>query len=249
VDVTAPEPKSSIAGRDLGFDIQTLIVRADQAELVARAFREQRPGAVPQEGFWYDVYLGEVPWSIAADNPDWTWDSSFMPSGADAVEGLVLAGNWHCTGESSDAALGDNLTRAIPAREFAGTAGLVWDGSGPRWSANGQLVLECRATTGTFRDVHHSLLGCEQWLSNLLSANGWGLVFLITGEKHLYNDNESMSNGIASWMLFGAAVGFNGSDWDIGDWRAFVYPPGRIQIDDARDTPILVPADPACRTA
>ena len=76
----------------------------------------------------------------------------------------------------------------------------------------------------------------------VLRREGWALAIKLVGEKHLFRDTAAITNGLASWTLYGGAVGFDGEHWDGGDWLALEHPPGRIYMDDA-DVPVRVPGD------
>jgi hypothetical protein len=83
-------------------------------------------------------------------------------------------------------------------------------------------------------------------MSRLLRQEGWALLLKIIGEKHLYTDSERRDQGISSWLLFGAAIGYDGVNWDVGDWSAIQYPVGHVTIG-ANDKAIRVRADPSDR--
>jgi hypothetical protein len=107
-------------------------------------------------------------------------------------------------------------------------------------------VLVSRRSVGVYRDVQRGVLADEAWLAQTMRRKGWAILIKVVGEKHLFNDTASIEGGIASWLMFGAAVGFDGAAWDGGDWLALRYPPGRIQVDES-DVGITVSGDPATR--
>jgi hypothetical protein len=245
-DPTRPESPSSIAGRDLGFSVQALLVGADDLPSVLSCLRRDRPEQNPDAVVGQDAYLGESPWAAAAEQPEWTWEPRPGWTVELPADVLIATGDWSWTYGSDDASLAESVMHSVPARELWSAGRLSWRGGGPEWHLDDRLVLQSRRSTGVYRDIQRGMLACEEWLGEVLRRQGWGLAIRVVGEKHLYTDSAVHGEGIASWLLFGAAVGFDGGSWNVGDWTVFEHPPGHIEIDDS-DAGVTVAGDPMQR--
>jgi hypothetical protein len=241
-DPTRPEPRSVIAGRDLGFSVQALLVSANDYAAVLTAARAAPPQGNPEAGMGGAAYLGEAPWAAPAGNPDWTWERRAGHSLELPRDVLIASSDWGWSGGSDDASLTGALYRAVPALGLYRAGELVWKGDGAQWHYDGRCVLQARRSGGVYRDIQSGLLADEAWLAQTLLRSGWALVIKLVGEKHLYNATDSRRGGISSWCLFGGAVGFDGHEWNGGDWQVLRYPPGQIVMDDEHDVPERVAA-------
>jgi hypothetical protein len=209
------------------------------------ALRTARPEGNPGASVGA-AYLGESPWAAAAQQPEWDWDEDAVWRIRLPAPVLLASGDWSWSGGSDDASLSETVTRSVPAAALWDAGRLRWDGEDTQWFCDGVPVVQSRRSTGVFRDVQSGLLADEEWLGELLRRERWALVIKIVGEKNLVRDTSATTEGLASWCLYGAAIGFDGYQWDAGDWHAFVYPPERVQIDES-DIGVIVAGDPRQR--
>jgi hypothetical protein len=212
LDPTRGEGLSSIAGRDLGFSVQALLVEAGHLAATLAAVRTARPEGNHGASV-VDAYLVESPWSAAARQPDWDWDKNAIWQIPLPAPALLASGDWSWSADSDDASLPESVTRSVPAAALWNAGRLRWDGEDTRWFSDGVPVVQSRRSMGVFRDVQSGLLAEEGWLGEVLSREGWALVIKIVGEKNLYKDTIAATDGLASWSLYGAAVGFDGERW------------------------------------
>jgi hypothetical protein len=216
-----PDPElqdvDGLAGRYLGFDLETLIVPTDQLPALLDAFRTRSIDPNPDLSAPWEAYLGEIPWAAAAAWEREGWDT-YVGAGPDLPLPVLVFTQRYSRGErSGDASLENAVSVMAPVLEVAKAGSLRWKGDLPEWAADGDVVLQSRRTEGGYLSTHSALLARRSWLDGLLQSQGWAAVVSVVGERHLY---EPRTEGlIHPWLLFsGKAVRVNGR-WKPTRWR------------------------------
>jgi hypothetical protein len=226
------EPASDIpndeglAGRDLGFDVETLLVAEADLDALMEGLTSRAIGPNPDPSTPYEAYFGELPWGVAARWERSSWDT-YVGHGPDApVPVLPFAQGFSREERGSDASLQYGVSARVPMLEVNEAGNLRWSGEQPTWIAN-EVVLQSRRTHGSFRGTHSALLARRDWLDGLLEAQSWAAVISVIGERHLYEPGHD--HLVHPWLLFRALTPRRAGVWAPSKWQREEHDPASYE--------------------
>ena len=164
------------------------------------------------------VYLGEIPWALAATEYPQQWES---PSGHQPRFPHPVYPTWNeYTWESVilDCSIDETVTAWMPSHELFEAGQLRWNPGTRIWlDAQSQVAAQYFATTD--RD-HAALLVRLDWLTQVLAHNNWSVIFGRLGEKQLHNAYSHDPGLIGPWTeIDGTAVLYESGRWKFGEMR------------------------------